>query len=45
MRWRGSDADPEASWTFFIFLLNGQRPVMVASLLGLWQWRAVAWVL
>jgi hypothetical protein len=39
---RSSDVDLGASWSFLVFLLNGQRPVMVASLLGLLQWRVMA---
>jgi hypothetical protein len=33
MRRRASDADPNASWSFlvFLFLLKDQRPVMVTS--------------
>jgi hypothetical protein len=45
MRQRASDADPDASWSFSVFLLKGHRPVMVASLLGLQQWCVVALVI
>jgi hypothetical protein len=36
MRRRAADEDPDASWLFLVFLLKGQRPVMVASALGLY---------
>jgi hypothetical protein len=45
MRRRASEADPDASWSFLVFQLEGQHLVMVASLLRLWQWRVVAWII
>jgi hypothetical protein len=35
MRRHASDADPDASSWFFVFLLKDELPVMVARLLGL----------